>query len=93
MGFYFKINKKIWNNILYYIDNEITVDKKLRNIFDDLLEAKVIIEDKSAEYEIITLQLTNYCNLKCKHCCLTELTAVGEVQVPSDMLRYQLIVL
>lgn len=79
LGFYFKINKKIWNNILYYIDNEITVDKKLRNIFDDLLEAKVIIEDKSAEYEIITLQLTNYCNLKCKHCCLTELTAVGEV--------------
>lgn len=79
LGFYFKLREKIWNNILYYIENDLEVDFNLQAIFNNLLRGKVIVENKTTEYEIIMLQLTNKCNLQCKHCCITELTSRGEV--------------
>lgn len=79
LGFYLKLRKKIWNNIIYYIEKDLEVDFNLQAIFDDLLHRKIIIEEGITEYETIMLQITNKCNLKCKHCCVTELTSKGEV--------------
>ena len=68
---YFKLYHSIWNNIQYYIENGMEVDLQLRPIFEKLLEEKIILNqyESKSQYKSIMIQLTDSCNLNCKHCC------------------------
>jgi len=59
----------------------------IEGIINKLVEAKYILEDpadedkKEAEYDIVTLMLTERCNLACRHCCQNAVK--GECKDPS----------
>ena len=82
-GSYLKLRTNIWNNIQYYIENDLEVDARLKDIFDVLLECGIIFESSevSFSYNSIVLQLTSGCNLKCAHCCATTLSTAGKVDL------------
>lgn len=82
-GKYFKIRRNIWNNIMYYIENDMDVDGKLKDIFKFVLDNKLILPEvlskNKSRFEIITIQLTSSCNLNCKHCCASEISSRGNM--------------
>lgn len=82
-GNYFKLPKSIWNNILYYIENDIDVDKRIEDVFNFTLENGIILPydfvSRKKHFETITVQLTSKCNLNCNHCCASEISSNGEI--------------
>lgn len=44
--------------------------KYFKEILDWLIEYKLIVESNVQEDYVITFELTNRCNLQCKHCCM-----------------------
>lgn len=52
----------------------------VNNLFDNLTKARVIVEHEDFENnnKIASLQLTNRCNLRCTHCCVSAGENIGE---------------
>lgn len=80
-GTYLKLRNSIWNNIQYYIENDIEIDKKYKDIVQVLLEYGIIFERgrSNFNYRSIMLQLTSACNLHCLHCCAQMIHSEGTV--------------
>ena len=80
-GSYLKLRNSIWNNIQYYIENDIEIDRRYSGIVQTLVKHGIIFEygEISFNYRSIMLQLTSACNLNCLHCCAKMLTSDGMV--------------
>lgn len=80
-GTYLKLRSSIWNNIQYYIENNMAIDKKYQDIVQVLLEYGIIFEQSigNFNYRSIMLQLTSSCNLNCLHCCAKMLRSKGMI--------------
>lgn len=82
-GSWVKIHRTVWKNVLYLIENNMDFNDKMNEILEVLRKAKMIISADELEIvprlENITIQLTTRCNLKCRHCCATELKMEGDM--------------
>ncbi len=80
-GTYINLRSSIWNNIQYYMENNIKIDKKYEDIIRVLLEYGIIYQTCKGNlvYKSIMLQLTSACNLHCIHCCAQMISSKGIV--------------
>ena len=79
-GEYLFARRGVINNIIYYINHDIENPKNLKKIENILIEKKIIIKEISPEkkrIEMITVMITNRCNLKCKHCCANDISWIN----------------
>lgn len=52
-GSHIKLRNGIWNNILFYVENDIEIDDSLKNIFEELCDNKVIVPNDVGKNVII----------------------------------------
>lgn len=86
-GMNFKMTKECFDILDEFIRTGITVDEFMaafeddedREYFSHVLEVLdkygLIIDSDEPEKYIFTLEITNRCNLQCKHCCMSALKA------------------
>ncbi len=80
-GTYLKLRSSIWNNIQYYIENDMEIDKRYKDIVQVLLKYGIIFKRcmNNFNYRSIMLQMTSACNLHCLHCCAQMIHSEGIV--------------
>ena len=49
-----------------------------RDIFEWLIEKKLIVQENDEKLETVDMVITNRCNLQCTHCCASAETAAGD---------------
>lgn len=84
-GQWIRMSKEVFFAIKYIIENEIKIEESLilfeesedflfvKKVYEDLIDTQIIccgnlIDNES--HKLISLQLTNRCNLRCIHCCV-----------------------
>lgn len=72
------VKKNVFNNLCYYMRQGETVEEKLRTIEKELIDRRILIGASELALkrhpEIISIMLTNLCNLSCKHCCVDDIS-------------------
>ena len=81
-GMNLKLSSECFEIIQYGVDNKLTVgqliecleDEGDREYFKRLLlyayDGNILVDDDYTEKSAIDIQITNRCNLKCRHCCV-----------------------
>lgn len=78
-GEYLFARRSVINNIIYYINHDKEIPENLKKIEKILIDKKIILKEifqEKKRIEVITIMITNRCNLKCKHCCANDITCI-----------------
>lgn len=81
-GTWLRISENVYNDICQHIDNGVEFDIKYNELLNVLEKYRILVtEYESRHLENITVMLTNRCNLKCRHCCASEITTKSDISV------------
>lgn len=78
-GSWLRMAKKVYENICWHFKHQEIFDHKYDTLLARLDEYHMLAHRTQKRLENITLMLTNTCNLNCKHCCASEISASQDI--------------
>lgn len=78
-GNWLRIPKKVYENICWHFRNHEVFDHKYDVLLAHLDEYRMLAHRTQKRLENITVMLTDKCNLSCKHCCASEVSASQDI--------------
>ena len=78
-GSWLRISKKVYEDICWHFKHQEVFDHKYDTLLARLDEYHMLAHRTQKRLENITVMLTNTCNLACKHCCATEISASQDI--------------
>ncbi|MBP0975789.1 MAG: radical SAM protein [Oscillospiraceae bacterium] len=95
-GLNFKMTEDCFNVLSEMIRQNVTVETGLswfqdpddqdffRRALEVMIKYGILVQEPEQEVYTVTLELTNRCNLRCRHCCMNALPACEDTDLPTE---------